>query len=324
LFSDHGSRRVRGDFLLHQWLLDNDYQTLTKRSPAEQAAALHTVLVRWSSEQNWPPGILEKSGRRLLQGGLNLLPGLLTDNLWRNVETALPFARQYVEQGEELDYRRTRLFPGSTYSGNLYINLTGREPDGVVRPELRAALQAELVQKLARITIPGEGQPLFSGIHTSDQLYQGPAAAYAPDLILDGYDSPWNAKMVSPGLISSTLKEHYFLEQHGDAGWHSKEGIFVFSGPSFRPGSAAEARPAAESRRVMDLPATLLYLYDVPIPEDFDGAVMAGAFTGDFLERRPITFQPGDPETAVPFETAYSHDESAEVMEHLRALGYVE
>jgi hypothetical protein len=152
----------------------------------------------------------------------------------------------------------------------------------------------------------------------------------APDLILDGYDSPWNAKMVSPGLISSTLKEHYFIEQHGDAGWHSKEGLFVFSGSSFRPGPAARALPAAEARPaakawgVMDLPATLLYLYDVPIPEDFDGAVIEVAFTGDFLEQRSVTFQPGDSETAVPFETAYSQDESAEVMEHLRALGYVE
>ncbi|MCI0394402.1 MAG: alkaline phosphatase family protein [Chloroflexi bacterium] len=317
LFSDHGSRRVRGDFLLHQWLLDGGYVARPERRPAERAAALHTALVQ-SSQAQRRRGIVEKAGRRLRREVLLRLPGPAAGRLWRQVEMTVPFAHQYVKLADDLDYHCTRLFPGSTYSGNLYLNLAGREPAGVVSPEERAALQAELARRLADISDPENGRPLFSAVYTPEQLYQGPAVAHAPDIILDGYDTPWNAKLIYPGLISRPTLNRYFLEQHGDAGWHSKEGLFVFAGPAFRQG------PAARERQVMDLPATLLYLYGVPIPEDYDGQVMGETLAGGFLDRRPVTFQPGDRETALPFEASYSADESAEVLEHLRALGYVD
>ncbi|MFZ0544614.1 MAG: alkaline phosphatase family protein [Candidatus Promineifilaceae bacterium] len=317
LFSDHGSRRVQGDFLLHQWLLDGRYISLRERPPAEQKVALHTILVERSRLQQ-QSGWWEKVNRRLLQGAIQSLPPSMTGSLWQSIEKTLPFARQYVRQGEELDYNRTQLFPGSTYSGNFYVNLTGREPNGVVFPESLAALQAELAQKLSQLTGPGSSEPILSGVYTAEQLYHGPAAPYAPDLVLDGYNAIWNTKITSPGLVSSPVLADYFLAQHGDAGWHSKDGLFVFTGPAIRQGAADW------DGRVMDLPATLLYQYDIPIPEDFDGRVLLDAFTADFRGQQPIQHQTGDPETALPFESGYSNDEAADVLEHLRSLGYVE
>jgi predicted AlkP superfamily phosphohydrolase/phosphomutase len=317
LFSDHGSRRVQGDFLLHQWLLDGRYISLQERPPAERQTALHSVLVQ-NSQHRQKTGRPEKISRRLLQGALQSLPDSMTASLWRTVETYQSFARQFVRYRQELDYGRSQLFPGSTYSGNLYLNLAGREPKGFVSPDLRAALQAELAGKLAQIMDPEEKKPLFSAVHTPQTLYHGPAAAYAPDLILDGYDSPWNAKITNPGLVNGSVQNHYFLAQHGDAGWHSKDGIFVFAGPAFR------RDPAAQHGQVMDLPATLLYQCDVPVPDDYDGQVLIDAFTADFRSQYSVRRQPGDAETALPFETGYSEDEAADVLEHLRDLGYVD
>jgi hypothetical protein len=74
----------------------------------------------------------------------------------------------------------------------------------------------------------------------------------------------------------------------------------------------------------MDLPATLLYLYGLPIPDDYDGMVMAETLAPGVLDGRPITYQPGDPPTVAVADDGYSADESAEVLEHLRSLGYVE
>lgn len=318
LFSDHGSRRVAGDFLLRQWLVDAGYMALQRRPAAEQGAALHTVLVQQSRLQGQPPGWREKAGRRLRQGILQTLPEAMTGTLWEQIEKSLPFARQYVDFGEELDFGHTRLFHGSTYSGNVYLNMGGREPLGVIAPEARATLQAELAEKLARLTGPDGEQPLFSGVYTSEELYHGPAAVYAPDLVLDGYETPWNAKITSPGLVSGPVQRRYFLAEQGDAGWHSKDGIFVFAGPAFGRGAAGW------EGQVMDLPATLLYHYDVPVPDDYDGRVLTEAYTADFRDRQPIRHQPGDQETVLPFESGYSNDEAADVLEHLRALGYVE
>lgn len=308
LFSDHGSRRVRGEFLLHQWLVDGGYLARQPRRPAAQATALQNVLAR-PGESGW----LAKVNRRLLRVALPLVPGL-----WSNVEQRVPFARQYVEWDGALDYGRSQLFPGSTYSGNIYLNLTGREPNGVIAAEAKAALLVELAEKLSQISDPENGRPIFSGVYTADQLYHGPAAAHAPDLILDGYDTPWNAKGTFPGLINRPAINRYFLAERGDTGWHSKEGIFVFAGPAFGRG------PAGRQRHVMDLPATLLYLYGLPIPEDYDGTVMVETLASGVLDGRPITYQPGDPATVAAVDYSYSEDESAEVLEHLRSLGYVE
>jgi predicted AlkP superfamily phosphohydrolase/phosphomutase len=308
LFSDHGSRRVRGDFLLHQWLLDGGYLARRPHTPAERATTLRNVLARQGGT-----GWMQRVNRRLLRTVLPLVPGL-----WSRLEQRMPFARQHVEWSGALDYSRSRLFPGSTYSGNFYLNVAGREPHGVVPAEAKAALLAELAEKLSQISDPESGRPIFSGVYTAEQLYHGPAAANAPDLILDGYDTLWNAKGTFPGLIKRPMTNRYFLEKHGDTGWHSKEGIFVFAGPSFGRG------PAGRERHVMDLPATLLYLYGLPLPDDYDGVVMIETLAPRVLDGRPITYQPSDPPTVAVADDGYSADESAEVLEHLRSLGYVE
>lgn len=317
LFSDHGSRRVQGDYLLHQWMLDSGYMVSKKRPSAEERKALHTVLVRRSTLSGKNGGWPDKVRRRFLQGALEALPESLTGSLWQNIEGSQAFARQFVHYTTALDYTLSRIYHGSTYSGNLYLNIAGREPAGFVSPDSRAGLQAELAEKLERIVDP-EGRPLFTGVYASQSLYHGAAAAFAPDIVLDGYLSPWNAKITNPGLVNGSIRNHYFLAGHGDAGWHSRDGIFVFSGPAFRRGKADW------KGGVMDLPATLLYLNDVPIPEDYDGSLLAEAFAEDFRNRHSIQFQPGDPETVLPFETGYDDEEAAEVMEHLRALGYVD
>jgi hypothetical protein len=73
----------------------------------------------------------------------------------------------------------------------------------------------------------------------------------------------------------------------------------------------------------MDLPATLLYLYGIPIPEDYDGRLLQEAFNNSVLNRRPIAHQPGDGMTAAAAVSLYSKSEQAELNERLRLLGYL-
>jgi hypothetical protein len=68
----------------------------------------------------------------------------------------------------------------------------------------------------------------------------------------------------------------------------------------------------------MDLPATLLHLYDVSIPEDFDGQVLAGFLASD----RPVQTQAtGGLVGALTGD--YSDAEREQMIERLRALGYL-
>jgi hypothetical protein len=73
----------------------------------------------------------------------------------------------------------------------------------------------------------------------------------------------------------------------------------------------------------MDVPATLLHLYDVPLPEDWDGRVLLDLLTPE-LSRRPIRTQAGDMETTATGENIFSAEEADSMISHLRALGYLD
>jgi hypothetical protein len=73
----------------------------------------------------------------------------------------------------------------------------------------------------------------------------------------------------------------------------------------------------------MDIPATLLYLHAVPIPEDYDGRVLAETLDPDVMAQRPIRYRAGDGDARVQPETALGAEESDQVLRHLRGLGYL-
>jgi arylsulfatase A-like enzyme len=75
---------------------------------------------------------------------------------------------------------------------------------------------------------------------------------------------------------------------------------------------------------VVDVPATLLYLYGVPIPEDYDGAVLTELFEPDYVEQHPIEHQAGDQDRRSIIQHYYSEEEERQFFDHLKALGYLE
>jgi predicted AlkP superfamily phosphohydrolase/phosphomutase len=76
----------------------------------------------------------------------------------------------------------------------LYLNLKGRERDGLVEPgEQQEAVLAELTARLEAVT-DIDGKRVIRGVYRSDRLYQGDATALAPDLIVGyarGYRASW-------------------------------------------------------------------------------------------------------------------------------------
>jgi arylsulfatase A-like enzyme len=73
----------------------------------------------------------------------------------------------------------------------------------------------------------------------------------------------------------------------------------------------------------MDIPATLLHVYGIPIPEDFDGSVLT-ELLADGLSQMPVEYQVGDSEREEVASFSISDEENEAMVEHLRALGYLE
>jgi predicted AlkP superfamily phosphohydrolase/phosphomutase len=77
----------------------------------------------------------------------------------------------------------------------LYLNLRGRERDGIVDATDKDAMLDEITQKLLAIRDPENGAQVISSVYRTDEVYSGPEAEHAPDLIIGynrGYRSSWD------------------------------------------------------------------------------------------------------------------------------------
>lgn len=92
----------------------------------------------------------------------------------------------------DIDWSQTLAY-GLGING-LYLNLKGRERDGLVEPgEQQEAVLAELIARLESVT-DVDGKRVIRGVYRSDQLYHGDATSLAPDLIIGyarGFRASW-------------------------------------------------------------------------------------------------------------------------------------
>jgi predicted AlkP superfamily phosphohydrolase/phosphomutase len=110
-------------------------------------------------------------------------------NAWLHQNGYLAVRDETLPSGMELltnvDWARTRAY-GFGLNG-LYVNLQGREKDGIVAPPQRDTLLAEIKQKLEAMIDPGTGKPAIAHVYLRDQTFaDGGQRAIGPDAVV-GY-----------------------------------------------------------------------------------------------------------------------------------------
>jgi predicted AlkP superfamily phosphohydrolase/phosphomutase len=92
-----------------------------------------------------------------------------------------------------VDWTETRAY-GLGLNG-LYLNMRGRESNGVVDPETQAdSLMAELRAKLLSVQDPKSKQQVITRVDLAREAYQGPYARSGPDMLVGynrGYRAGW-------------------------------------------------------------------------------------------------------------------------------------
>jgi len=93
-----------------------------------------------------------------------------------------------------VDWSRTTVYSFGLIG--VYINLKGRESQGVVEPGAEAeALIKEVKEKLAALTDPQSGRKVVRTVYEGSQVYHGPYTERAPELIIGwkgGYRHSWD------------------------------------------------------------------------------------------------------------------------------------
>ena len=97
--------------------------------------------------------------------------GYITRKAVASGDASEPFA--------DVDWSRTRAY-GLGLNG-LYLNIRGREREGIVEPGAQAdALLQEIRQKLLEVRDPKDGSQVITRIDLASEVYQGPYARTGP------------------------------------------------------------------------------------------------------------------------------------------------
>jgi predicted AlkP superfamily phosphohydrolase/phosphomutase len=184
----------------------------------------------------------------LSQKGLfSLPPKLGTDHARRNPHSWLT----------------TKAYPGAASSKSIYINLKGREPNGVVEPGTEYnALRSFIMEELANLTDPRTNKRVVKRIVKREDVYWGEYVEFAPDLLVetDGY-----------ALSSRIGKCGVFEPLEVRSGGHAKDGLFIAWGPAIQK---SENIIHHDKVKIVDIAPTVLHLLGVSPPHTLDGNVI--------------------------------------------------
>ena len=162
---------------------------------------------------------------------------------------------------KNVDWSRTRAY--ALGLGNVYVNLRGREREGIVSPGAEyAALIAELKTKLPQMVDPETGEKPVFAVYTRDEIYKSYDPDLTPDLRITNaphYRVSWQTSL---GGVPEKLIEV------NDKAW---SGDHCSLDPSFVPGMFFCNRPVPGKPDMLDMAPTILRSLGVEVPKDLEG-----------------------------------------------------
>ncbi len=165
-----------------------------------------------------------------------------------------------------IDWSKTRAWGAGGYYARIFLNVKGREPEGVLDPSAVPAFVDQLTREFASVRKP-DGQPLGAEVKVPRAIYHQ-VRGDAPDLMVYFGGSAWR----SAGTIGyRTL----FLEENDtgpDDAVHSFDGMYVVVDPRSGAGAPGPAR------QLIDIAPTLLTYFGIPVPSTLQGTAMPDFF----------------------------------------------
>jgi predicted AlkP superfamily phosphohydrolase/phosphomutase len=164
----------------------------------------------------------------------------------------------------DVDWSKTLAYSKGNF-GQIYLNLKGREPRGVVTPETKDKIINDLISKLSEVR-DDDGNKIFKRIYRKEELYFGRKIFLAPELILeptDGYCSTRFFEFASNKIIGPHPRW---------SGSHRTEGVIFAIGPKIKKGYFIP------SKSILDVAPTIIHLFNLNKPYYMDGRVMEDIF----------------------------------------------
>ena len=170
-----------------------------------------------------------------------------------------------VEMLLGVDWSRTTAY--AIGINGVYLNLKGREREGIVEAADRDATLAKLKAELEAVVDPLSGERAVKYAYRGDEVYHGPLAKSGPDIVM-GYFRGWRGSNESAlGKIQPVVFEDNMLLWSGDHCIAADEvpGVLICNRPILR-----------ENPALVDMAPTILNMFGVaPLAEMVGGDLFA-------------------------------------------------
>lgn len=194
--------------------------------------------------------------------------------LWQNGLLALNNGRKPTEDSGEgfaqVDWSKTYAY--ALGLGGIYLNLKGREREGILEGEAEAERVRNAIQSgLAGITDAKTQKAAIRNVMRREELYSGPYAHNAPDLLVNfhpGFRVSWQSAV---GGFANSLIEDNKRRWSGDhiIDPDAVPGILFMNRNPHAVANSATSVGLLPS--IIDLAPTILNYLGVPVPEAMEG-----------------------------------------------------
>ena len=204
--------------------------------------------------------VVSDHGAKAMHGGFCINQWLINEGYLVLTET--PDGPKRFEDCQ-VDWSRTRAWSSGGYYARVFLNVEGREPEGIVPASAYEDLRTELIERIEGLAGPDDA-PLGNRAHRPSDLYREVQGA-APDLIVYFGDLHWR----SVGMVGFDSVYTFENDTGPDDANHDYHGVFIMSGPG------VESRGELNGLQLMDIAPTVLAAMGVDRPQGMGGKVIA-------------------------------------------------
>jgi len=255
--------------------------------------------------------------RRLLKTGLLRFAHLCPRTLRQRMQNRFPgLSSRAVSQVTSggIDFSRTKAYPTEGAEA-IFVNLAGRQPEGIVSPGQECeSVREKVIHLFQEVTDPDTGEPLFGGVYRREDIWHGPCLENMPDVVLEQKDWSYDTKVTSAAYGDAVFCPLRGAGKPGlyDTGRHHRTGLLMAMGPHVR-------NVEIERAEMADVPATILALLGCPIPDSFDGRVLTEILSDDV----DIPARVRDDSDRQRQSRDFSEEDRDAVEKRLKGLGYL-
>jgi predicted AlkP superfamily phosphohydrolase/phosphomutase len=204
--------------------------------------------------------VVSDHGAQPLMGGFCLNEwlretGYLT--LKEQPTTPLPLEKAHV------DWSQTKAWGTGGYYGRIFLNVEGREPEGIIPVSEYHKEREELIAKLESLSDPW-GNSLGVKAYIPQQIYQR-VRGIPPDLIVYFQDLAWR----SQGTVGGNSLYRWENDTGADDANHARSGIMIFYDPKHPQGGQS-----LDSAEIYDILPTILAHYGISAPTGLRGKIL--------------------------------------------------